>query len=617
MPKSFIKDEDTWKKAKAAVDPEGKGAAKYDNPYAVVTDVYKKMGGQIGKQKEKAGYNTPASGSGITVPCMMMAQAEALAKVGKTEKKSNLSDAPQDGDEAARKMLIENPHMAAASLYNNLKAKGYAITDKTKQADSGSSMAAPLRAKPKESNPAMKSTLSFQCRVQEAAHKNDGIGPTSFKTILIQEGLGNLKDTFYYTREALESAIPLFTGKKIYANHPSRDEEENRPERDVRDILGHFENIHIEEDEEGRAQLVGDVVVLSEEPFRWARALMNHAVDYSEKFPDKEFVGLSINASGNAQEKSLDDLFREDSLPRSVLPKLQKAKDQGIDSVRVVNELNEAVSCDLVTEAGAGGKILALMEQEKSMAKKESEKKEKKIEAEDEMKQKKHEYEDEKKEDEKKEDGDDGHDDEDQDKALIKKMIKKHLGDDHADDEDTQKMAQMAYEAYKEMGHEGEEAEEMAGKHMKAAYQMGKAMAAKKDDDGDADDKHESEDEKKESEDEKKEAKKLERALISQKATTTHLLEKLKKYELAEYLDQKLNESKKPMSFTKKFREALGAPKSKEQINESWNLFVKSYEALSQGGDLGEGDCFIMTEKSYGHYESPKGQKGSFEDCVD
>lgn len=45
-PPAWVEDESTWEKAKEAVDPEGEGA-KYDEPYAVVAHVYKRMGGAI------------------------------------------------------------------------------------------------------------------------------------------------------------------------------------------------------------------------------------------------------------------------------------------------------------------------------------------------------------------------------------------------------------------------------------------------------------------------------------------------------------------------------------------------------------------------------------------
>jgi hypothetical protein len=50
-PPSWVRNESKWDRAKEAVDPEGEGAEKYDEPYAVVAHVYKRMGGKIGKQK--------------------------------------------------------------------------------------------------------------------------------------------------------------------------------------------------------------------------------------------------------------------------------------------------------------------------------------------------------------------------------------------------------------------------------------------------------------------------------------------------------------------------------------------------------------------------------------
>ena len=46
-PASWVQDEAKWERAKEAVDPEGDGADKYDEPYAVVAAVYKRMGGRI------------------------------------------------------------------------------------------------------------------------------------------------------------------------------------------------------------------------------------------------------------------------------------------------------------------------------------------------------------------------------------------------------------------------------------------------------------------------------------------------------------------------------------------------------------------------------------------
>lgn len=188
-----------------------------------------------------------------------------------------------------------------------------------------------------------------------------GIGTTRFRAVMLQEGLGNFGDAYYYSKSALDSAAPVFEGKKIYADHPSAIDEQVRPERSVRDVLGHFENVHVEQLDDGRSQLIGDVVILPDDSFAWARSLMGHAVAFHEKFPDKEFIGLSINASGDAEPTKLAE-FMKSELPESVMTKLSEAVGKGIDEIKIVSALTEAVSCDLVTEAGAGGSVTNLIE---------------------------------------------------------------------------------------------------------------------------------------------------------------------------------------------------------------------------------------------------------------
>ncbi len=321
------------------------------------------------------------------------------------------------GDEAARKLLVANPTISASTFYNLLKSEGLEIV--SKEADSSSANPSAVRAqekagpgipedkydscvdqvkdkggadnayaicnaqlakkygeavlrgqKKKESKNVEREpgpsfgNLNFQtARFLESSQRDNAIGPTRFKVVLLQEGLGNFKDAYYYSRAALESAIPVFEGKKIYADHPSAVEEQTRPERSVKDVLGHFENVYVMEADDGASQLCADVVILPEEPFRWARALMNHSVEYAKKYPDKDFVGLSINASGDADSVALEKLAEND-LPKSSVLKLQKAREQGIQHVKYVSIINEAVSCDLVTEAGAGGKVLEMIEKQ-------------------------------------------------------------------------------------------------------------------------------------------------------------------------------------------------------------------------------------------------------------
>lgn len=183
--------------------------------------------------------------------------------------------------------------------------------------------------------------------------------PNTFRVVLLEEGLGNLNDVYYYTREALESAAPVFDGLKIFADHPSLEEEEIRPERSTRDILGHYENVSVQDGDEGRAWLCGDLSIMPSVDCEWARDLMIRAVENAKKFPDKPFIGLSINAGGEATKTPIDDVIK--IAPDGAKEKLNEAKDNGIDLVKVVNAITRGTSCDLVTEAGAGGKILNII----------------------------------------------------------------------------------------------------------------------------------------------------------------------------------------------------------------------------------------------------------------
>ena len=230
------------------------------------------------------------------------------------------------------------------------------------QADSGSQFPGHLRQ-------AKLAIITNQIR--EASQAADGY-PTKFRVTLIREGLGNFGDAYYYTKEALESAVDIFNGSKIYADHPTMEEEQIRPERSTRDILGHFENLDVETDDGGCAILCGDVDIVPSADTEWARCRMVRAVENAEKFPDKDFIGLSINASGDAEKTDIAQVLKD--APEGAKQKLLDAQSNGTDLVKVVRVINSAVSCDLVTEAGAGGKIQDFIERGKNDGKKENSK---------------------------------------------------------------------------------------------------------------------------------------------------------------------------------------------------------------------------------------------------
>lgn len=507
-----------------------------------------------------------------------------------------------------------------ASMYQS----GGMLSHKT-EADSGSTNAQVLRSNKNQEKSENKSKGEFTIRTRFSEANSVSANGSKYEVILIQEGMGNLRDCFYYSKECLQNSAEIFEGKKAFIDHPSTMEEEIRPERSTKDICGYYENIRYSESQDGRGMLIADLCLGTDPSFDWTRSMLNNSIEYSKKFPSSDFVGLSINASGNANEVPIEQFLRETDVPKSVLPKLQEAQAQGIMMIRVVSQLKDAVSCDLVTEAGAGGRILKMIEQEKKpmgfpdkkdekTEGKEMEKKEAGLEKEAEA----HEGEDPSAAD---------HADADQDKELFASMIKQYLGDDHAENAEAMEMAKHAYDCHKEGGMEHEAAVEAAGKHLQMASAIGKKMSAKQAAPAEAGMEKEST-ETKESDDEGEEKpeapvstdpkKKVEierhyeAKLMKANAEIARLKESLKKFELNEYLDKKLSESKKPGQVTKKFREALGAPRSKEHIDSHLKTFIHAYEAGSEGSDdFG----YAFMEKSTVVTQSKKAE-GSFSDCL-
>lgn len=185
--------------------------------------------------------------------------------------------------------------------------------------------------------------------------------PTRFKVVLLQEGMGNFGSRFYYTTEALQSGVLLFEGKKSMANHPSETEEVDRPEREIENVAGYYTNLSVEFSEmERRHELVGFLEFVNDDSTRWIRARFMKALEYAKKYPGKSFIGLSINASGDHEPVPIDVLIKSGKVPSGALLKLEDALKMGINEVNVVTQLTNAQSCDIVTDAGAGGRVLSV-----------------------------------------------------------------------------------------------------------------------------------------------------------------------------------------------------------------------------------------------------------------
>ena len=494
---------------------------------------------------------------GITTKHWFWASMESLAPKGKpeahlanTERSAPVN--PEASPQTPEEMIANNPQISASTLLNLLKSKGYEI--KKKEADASSSFVAQTR----ESAKGDIGKFVFRTRLVEASYRDDGVGATKFRVILLKEGLGNSRDSYYYSRDAITSSVPVFEGKKIYSDHPALNDEENRPERSVRDILGYFENVGTEEQPDGCMALVGDVHIMPDKPYEWARALLRNSVDYAKKFPDKEFVGLSINANGDAQESDINEVLK--SAPEGAKDKLSKALESGKNVVRVVTKIDQAVSCDLVTEAGAGGKIISLLEADMKPE----------VEMKDEAKDEVVETAMESIPEEKKEEAKPEHSDEEQDMELIKKMLDQHLGKDQYGEEECMS-AKEAMKCAMDAGEEKDAAANLVGHAMK----MAKYMASKKEAEP-----MEAEEEK----EEKMEAAPMEAAeIIKLKGENAKLKESIASIEVEKHLDTVLRESGMRMEITKKFRDVIGTPKSKKEIDEKLKLFVEGYRNSISG----------------------------------
>lgn len=125
----------------------------------------------------------------------------------------------------------------------------------------------------------------------------------------------------YYPKEVLEAQSDIVkAGTKIYLDHPSLDEAENRPERSAKDIIGFFKTDSVYESD----NLYADAEFFSD------------VQDWVRERAEAGVIGMSIRASGEVTESE------------SGTPTLKK--------------FDRVFSVDLVTDPGAGGGFEEILE---------------------------------------------------------------------------------------------------------------------------------------------------------------------------------------------------------------------------------------------------------------
>jgi hypothetical protein len=163
--------------------------------------------------------------------------------------------------------------------------------------------------------------------------------------IIIEEGVGNKRDMHYYSPETLHAAVQdgVFEGAQAFADHPGADEDINRPERSIRDLVGYyFDTKIVEVSRNGVKKTALAAKLRIQQGVDWVVGLIKEAIAYAKQFPNKTYVGISINADG-------------DTAPTTYLGQ----------EVNGVVRITDAFSADMVTKPARGGRFLALVESQR------------------------------------------------------------------------------------------------------------------------------------------------------------------------------------------------------------------------------------------------------------
>jgi len=185
--------------------------------------------------------------------------------------------------------------------------------------------------------------LTFHPQLVESAATAYDPQTRTAEVIVIEVGRGNARDKHYYGADTITQAArdKVFEGSQAYADHPSLDEDINRPERSVRDLFGYYFNTRVTEVRKPDGTRVPALAasLKIQAGADWAIGLIQEAIDYNKRFPDKTYVGISINADGDVSPAVVDN-----------------------EQVNYVHRITEAFSADMVTKPARGGKFLALVE---------------------------------------------------------------------------------------------------------------------------------------------------------------------------------------------------------------------------------------------------------------
>lgn len=173
-------------------------------------------------------------------------------------------------------------------------------------------------------------SVAFHVRLREATltKSEDGV----YEATVISEGPGNPEDDNYYTSAALREAVNagLFEGLRAYANHPSATEVQDRPERDVKQLVGHFKEARFIDG--SPAEVRAKFVPIRGSGYEWVTSLVEAAI---QSLPGKPLIGISIDGYGYTPD----------------------TQTIGGRTYSMVREFVQLGSADLVTQTATGGRF--------------------------------------------------------------------------------------------------------------------------------------------------------------------------------------------------------------------------------------------------------------------
>lgn len=166
--------------------------------------------------------------------------------------------------------------------------------------------------------------LSF--RLREDVFNEADFDKSGDLVIVIIEAGANFNKRRYYPKKTLQESADIYAGLKMYLDHPTDAEEAAKPERSIEDWLSTIKESWYED-----GMVLGRVHI--HKP--WLKEAMKDPVFRQE-------IGVSINASGRAHVGEIDG-----------------------QQMQIMDAISSAKSVDWVTEAGARGRVLQLMESAK------------------------------------------------------------------------------------------------------------------------------------------------------------------------------------------------------------------------------------------------------------